>query len=306
MKQPSFLKAKQTIGITCPAGYMLAEKAADCIQTLQKWGFQVMVGKTLGSASSNYFSGTDEERRDELQAMLDDVNIHAIIFGRGGYGMGRIINQLDFKKFKKNPKWLVGFSDITVLHNHLQANFKVCSIHGPMAAAFTLTDGDSRAIDSLHKILKGKRNTYRCSPHPCNRIGKSTGKLVGGNLTLMVNSIGTAQQINTRNKILFLEEIGEQLYHIDRMFYQLKGSGLLKNLAALVIGGFTDVKDTERPFGEEVESLIRKIVDEYKYPVCFHFPVSHGKENVALKIGGVYQLNVSNKQTVLKEIADIT
>jgi len=306
MKQPPFLKPEQTIGITCPAGYMAAEKAADCIQTLQKWGYEVMVGKTLGSASNNYFSGTDEERRDELQAMLDDPNIHAIIFGRGGYGMGRIINQLDFKKFKKNPKWLVGFSDITVLHNHLQANNRVCSIHGPMAAAFTLTEGDSRAIDSLHQVLKGKRNTYRCSPSPYNRTGKSTGRLVGGNLTLMVNSIGTAQQINTRNKILFLEEIGEQLYHIDRMFYQLKGSGLLKDLAGLVIGGFTDVKDTERPFGEEVESLIRKIVDEYKYPVCFHFPVSHGKENVALKIGAVYQLSVSNKQTVLKEIADIT
>jgi muramoyltetrapeptide carboxypeptidase len=306
MKQPPFLKPEQTIGITCPAGYMAAEKAADCIQTLQKWGYEVMVGKTLGSTSNNYFSGTDEERRDELQAMLDDPNIHAIIFGRGGYGMGRIINQLDFKKFKKNPKWLVGFSDITVLHNHLQANNRVCSIHGPMAAAFTLTEGDSRAIDSLHQVLKGKRNTYRCSPSPYNRIGKSTGRLVGGNLTLMVNSIGTAQQINSRNKILFLEEIGEQLYHIDRMFYQLKGSGLLNNLAGLVIGGFTDVKDTERPFGEEVESLIRKIVDEYKYPVCFHFPVSHGKENVALKIGAVYQLSVSNKQTVLKEIADIT
>jgi muramoyltetrapeptide carboxypeptidase len=301
-KTPPNLKKGDTIAITCPAGYMAAEKAQTCINTLQSWGYQVMVGKTLGSNSKNYFSGTDEERRDELQAMLDDDNINAILFGRGGYGVGRIIDQLNFTKFKKKPKWIIGFSDITVLHSHIYTNFKIATLHAPMAAAFNDDGYKNEFVQSLQKALAGKKATYKCASHPFNKAGTATGELVGGNLCLLAHLTGTPSDINTKNKILFIEDIGEQIYNIDRMLYQLKRSGKLKNLAGLIVGGFTDMKDTDRPFGKTVEEVIREIVAGYKYPVCFNFPVSHGRENYALKVGVKYELGISNKQTKLIEV----
>ena len=299
IKIPPYLKKGDTIGITCPAGYMTAEKAQTCINTLQSWGFDVMVGKTLGSNSVNYFSGTDEERRDELQAMLDDENINAILFGRGGYGMGRIIDGLDFTKFKKKPKWVMGYSDITVLHAHLYTKIKVASLHAPMAAAFN--EGENEFIKSLQNAIKGKRAKYSCAAQPFNKPGTVTGELVGGNLSLLANITGTPSDINTKNKILFIEDIGEQIYNIDRMLYQLKRSGKLANLSGLIIGGFTDMKDTERPFGKTVYEAIADIVVEYEYPVAYGFPVSHGTENYALKIGVDYTLKVGRSKTQLTE-----
>jgi len=299
IKIPPYLKKGDCIGITCPAGYMPAEKARACIDTLQHWGFDVMVGKTLGSRSKNYFSASDEDRRDELQAMLDDPNINAILCGRGGYGVGRIIDQLDFTRFKKNPKWVIGFSDITVLHAHIFSRLHIASLHAPMASAFN--EGENEFIRSFKHAVTGKKATYRCTAHPYNRPGTATAPLVGGNLSLLANSTGTPSDINTKNKILFLEDIGEYIYNIDRMLYQLKRSGKLNALAGLIIGGFTDMKDTERPFGKKVYEVIRDIVAEYDYPVCFGFPVSHGKENYALKVGVVYKLSVSKKGVSLTE-----
>jgi muramoyltetrapeptide carboxypeptidase len=300
-KTPPYLKKGDTIAITCPAGYMAAEKAQTCIATLQNWGYQVMVGKTLGSSSKNYFSGSDEDRRDELQAMLDDQTINTILFGRGGYGVGRIIDQLNFTKFKKNPKWIIGFSDITVLHSHIYNNFKIATLHAPMAAAFNDEGYKNEFVQSLQKALAGKKATYKCAAHPFNKTGTATGELVGGNLCLLAHLTGTPSDISTKNKILFIEDIGEQIYNIDRMLYQLKRSGKLKNLAGLVVGGFTDMKDTDRPFGKTVHEVIQEIVAEYNYPVCFNFPVSHGKENYALKVGVKYHLNISKARVSLKE-----
>jgi muramoyltetrapeptide carboxypeptidase len=299
IKIPPYLKKGDTIGITCPAGYMDAAKAQTCINTLQSWGFDVMVGKTLGSKSKNYFSGTDEERRDELQAMLDDENINAILFGRGGYGMGRIIDGLDFTRFKKKPKWVIGYSDITVLHAHLFTKLKTASLHAPMAAAFN--EGENEFIRSLHNAIKGKKAKYNCVVHPFNKPGAATAELVGGNLSLLAHITGTPSDINTKNKILFIEDIGEQIYNIDRMLYQLKRSGKLENLAGLIIGGFTDMKDTERPFGKTVYEAIQDIVAAYNYPVAYGFPVSHGTDNYALKIGVSYTLKVSKSKTQLLE-----
>ncbi len=300
MVVPPYLKKADCIGITCPAGYMAAQKAQTCIHTLQNWGFEVMVGKTLGSLSKNYFSATDEDRRDELQAMLDDENIKAILFGRGGYGVGRIIDQLDFTKFKKKPKWVIGFSDITVLHSHLYSKIKVASLHAPMAAAFN--EGENEFIASLHKAVIGKKASYRCAAHPFNKPGTVTAELVGGNLSLLAHLTGTPSAINTKNKILFIEDIGEYVYNIDRMLYQLKRSGKLDTLAGLIVGGFTDMKDTERPFGCTAYEAIREIVAEYHYPVCFGFPVSHGKENYALKIGVPFTLKTGKNKTRLTEL----
>ena len=300
IKIPPYLKKGNTIGITCPAGYMDAAKAQTCINTLQSWGFDVMVGKTLGSKSKNYFSGTDEERRDELQAMLDDETINAILFGRGGYGMGRIIDGLDFTKFKKNPKWVIGFSDITVLHAHLFTKIKTASLHAPMAAAFN--EGENEFIQSLHKAIIGKKAKYNCAAHGFNKQGSATAELLGGNLSLLANITGTPSDINTKNKILFLEDIGEQIYNIDRMLYQLKRSGKFDNLAGLIIGGFTDMKDTKRPFGKTVYEAIKDMVAEYDYPIAYNFPVSHSNENYALKIGVTYILKVGKSKTLLTEV----
>lgn len=299
MKIPPYLKRGDCIGISCPAGYMAAEKAQACIHRLQTWGFDVMVGRTLGGISNNYFSATDADRLDELQAMLDDKNINAILFGRGGYGVVRIIDQLDFTQFKKNPKWVIGFSDITVLHSHLFSKIKVASLHAPMAAAFN--EGENEFIQSLHHAIIGKKAKYNCTAHPFNKPGTATAELVGGNLSLLAHLTGTPSAFNTKNKILFIEDIGEYIYHIDRMLYQLKRSGQLDKLAGLIIGGFTDMKDTERPFGKKVYEVIREMVAENKYPVCFGFPVSHGKENYALKIGVPYTLKVSKNKTTLTE-----
>lgn len=299
---PPYLTKGDIIGITCPAGYMPAAKAATCIHTLQQWGYEVMVGKTLGSQSTNYFSGTDEERAGELQAMLDDKSIKAILFGRGGYGMGRIIDLLDFRKFRNNPKWLIGFSDITVMHNHILSRYQIASMHAPMAGAFNDIQENDVFITSLRNALTGKKATYSCGWHAFNNKGEATGILTGGNLALLSNIIGTASDFDSRNRLLFLEDTGEYLYNIDRMFYQLKRSGKFKQVAGVIIGGFTDMKDTERPYGKSVYEIIHDITASLDCPVCFNFPVSHTRENVALKPGVAYTLKVSARNSRLLEI----
>ncbi|MEJ7610894.1 MAG: LD-carboxypeptidase [Ferruginibacter sp.] len=298
---PPYLKAGDTIAITCPAGYMPAENAATCIETLLLEGYRVMAGETLGSASQNYFSGTDEERATEMQYYLDDKNIKAILCARGGYGMSRIIDRLDFKMFLKHPKWLIGFSDITVLHTHLYSRYKAVSLHAPMAAAFNNGGYSNEYIGSLLAALRGEKGNYHSAPHALNKTGIAKGKLIGGNLALLAHVTGTASDIKTKNCILFLEDIGEQLYNVDRMLYQLKRSGKLAHLAGLVIGGFTDMKDTEKPFGKDVYEIISEIIEEYDYPVCFGFPVSHETANVALKQGAKYKLSVNEGGANLKE-----
>ncbi len=301
IKIPSFLKPGDTIGITCPAGYMPSERALACISIIQQWGYRVMLGKTLGSTSNNYFSGTDEERTDELQAMLDDKSIKAILCGRGGYGLGRIIDKLDFSAFKKNPKWIIGFSDITVLHAHLNRNYKIASLHAPMAAAFNDGGASNPYIQFLKNALEGKKAIYNCATHPFNIPGKATAELVGGNLTMLTHLIGTNSELKTKGKLLFVEDIGEEQYKIDRMFYQLQRAGKLDKLAGLILGGFTGIKDTDRPFGKTVDEMLKDIIKDADYPVCFGFPVSHETENVALKSGGTYTLKVSKTKVSLNE-----
>jgi muramoyltetrapeptide carboxypeptidase len=298
---PPYLQKGDTIGITCPAGFMAAEKAQTCIDTLHEWGYNVMVGKTLGSNSTNYFSGSDEERTDELQAMMDDDSINAILCGRGGYGLGRIIEQLDFTLFKKKPKWIIGFSDITVLHEHIYSNYKIATLHAPMAAAFNDGGAENEFIQSLKNAIEGKKAKYECAVHEYNKRGEAVGELLGGNLTLVSHLIGTSSDIKTKGRILFLEDTGELLYKIDRMLYQLKRSGKLQKLAGLIVGGFSDMTDTERPFGKTAYEIIQEIVAAYDYPVCYNFPVSHNKENYALKVGVGYKLKVGKNKVVLEE-----
>ena len=302
IKTPPYLNKGDTIGIVCPAGYMAMEKVTECIRVLQdEWGYNVKVGRTVGGDSPNYFSGSDEERLNDFQQMLDDDGVHAVLCARGGYGMGRIIDQVNFKKFKRQPKWIIGYSDITVLHAHLYSNYYISSLHAPMAAAFNDAGYVNRYVQSLKSALDGKWAKYSCEPHELNRTGEAIGELIGGNLALLCNIVGTDSDIKTRGRILFIEDIGEYLYNVDRMFFQLKRSGKLSRIAGLIIGGFTDMKDTDRPFGKSVYELINDVVKEYKYPVCFNFPVSHGKENYALKIGAGYKLKVGKTKVLLEE-----
>ena len=279
---------------------MPLSKVKSCIETLQQWGFEVLVGKTVGGDSKNYFSASDEDKIDELQAMLDSKEIHAILFGRGGYGMSRIIDKLDFKKFKKNPKWLIGFSDLTVLHCHLFSKIKVSSIHGPMAGAFNTNNPIT--IDALRNTILGKKISYTCDGHHLNRKGQVTGELIGGNLALLANVIGTPSDVNMKNKILFIEDVGEFLYSVDRMLQQLKRSGKLNQLAGLIIGGFTEMKDTDRPFGQSIDEIIYDVVKEFSFPICFGFPISHDKINLSVKIGIPYELHITTKKAILKEL----
>ena len=301
MKLPPYLQKGDVIAITCPAGYMPLEKAQTCIHTLQQWGYEVLVGKTLGSKSKNYFSGTDTERLNEFQAMLDAPEVKAILCGRGGYGVSHIIEQLDFTIFKKHPKWIIGFSDITVLHAHLNRNYKIATLHAPMAAAFNDGGFKNKYVQSLKHALEGNKANYTCKPHRFNRAGAASGELIGGNLALLAHLTGSSSDISTKNKLLFLEDVGEQHYNVDRMMIQLKRSGKFEQLAGLIIGGFTDMQDTQRPFGKKVYEIIHEHIAEYKYPVCFGFPVSHAKENLALKCGSLYTLNINTHNVQLYE-----
>jgi muramoyltetrapeptide carboxypeptidase len=226
MKVPPFLKPGDKIAIVCPAGYMPSQKAKACIQTLKKWGYTVVKGKTLGGKSKNYFSGTPEERLQDFQLQLNDPSIKAILCGRGGYGTTHLLDKIDWKQFMKNPKWIIGFSDITVLHTYLQHELKIASIHGPMANAFNDDNGFNRYTLSLKDTLEGKPVHYNSLPHKLNRTGKSKAPIVGGNLSLLAHSIGTNAELESDGKILFIEDIGEQLYNVERMLLQLIALGI--------------------------------------------------------------------------------
>ena len=297
---PPYLKKGDTIGIICPSGFMPLNKVQACIETLHNWGYKVIVGKTVGN-QFNYFSGTDDERLFDLQTMLDDKNINAILCARGGYGLSRIIDKIDFKSFKKKSKWIIGYSDVTLLHSHINTNLKIATLHSPMAAAFNDGGYKNEFLASLQKALKGNKAKYSCNNHHLNKTGKVTAELVGGNLCMIVHSLATKSFYNTKNKILFIEDIGEYIYNIDRMLVQLKRAGFLQNLAGLVVGGFADMKDTSIPFGKTVYEIIDEHIKEYNFPVCYNFPVGHQTENCALKVGGIYTLSISNKKTTLQE-----
>lgn len=302
---PPYLKKGDTIGIVCPSGYMPFEKVKTCIDVLQQWGFKVVTGKTVGQ-QVNYFSGTDEERLNDLQDMLDDNTIKAVLCARGGYGMSRIIDYIDFRRFKRSPKWLIGFSDITVLHAYVYQQLGIATLHSPMAEAFNNEGFNNEFVLSLQKALKGKSADYSCVSHSLNRPGEVIGELIGGNLTLVTHLVGSKFSFKTDNRILFLEDVGEYIYNVDRMLIQLKRAGMLENLAGLIIGGFTEMKDTVIPYGEDIYDVIKYQVDDYRYPVCFDFSVSHAINNYALKVGATFNLKVSGQKVNLKEVKNLS
>jgi len=303
-KIPPYLKKGDLIGITCPSGYISLEECQPAINKMLEWGFNIRVGNTVG-AKDFTFAGTDDERAKDLQKMLDDPLIKTIMLGRGGYGAVRIIDKIDFAKFVKNPKWIIGFSDATVFHLHINHNYGVATLHSKMCNSFP--DDFSKAeqtqidsIDSIRQCLIGEKMKYYAPANDYNRCAEGIGTLIGGNLSIIQNLTGSISNVHTAGKILFIEDVGEYLYKIDGMLWNLKRSGKLKKLKGLIVGGFRiKPDDPGEEFGKTIYQMVTEKVKEYKYPVCFDFPVGHIKENYALKCGVRHQLKVSEEGSVL-------
>ncbi len=294
VQHPPYLKQGSAIGITCPSGYVSAERVAYAVQLLQLWGFEVKMGETVGT-EHHYFSGNDEARLKDLQRMMNDPDLDAILMGRGGYGLSRIIDRIDFTMFNRKSKWICGFSDITVLHNHIHAQTGIPTLHSPMGSAFKPDTVNADHIKSFYAALTGVSLHYHSPPTAFNREGTAEGILTGGNLAILAHLTGSASEVNTDGKILFIEDIGEHLYNVDRLLLNLKRAGKLDNLKGLIVGGFTDMEDTERPFGQTVGEIIRDKVEEYDYPVCYDFPCGHQEINHTLTLGMQHKLIVTEQ-----------
>jgi muramoyltetrapeptide carboxypeptidase len=288
--QPTSLQKGDKIGIVACARKITLLELEFAIATFESWGLEVVLSKHLFN-EANQFSGTDAERAADLQSMLNDASVKAIISARGGYGTLRIIDLLDFTTFIQAPKWVIGYSDITVLHSHIHT-LGIAAIHATMPINFSK---NANALETLRKALFGEILQYELKPHSLNRMGNAEGELLGGNLSLLYALSGSVSDIDTAGKILFIEDLDEYLYHIDRMMLHLKRAGKLKNLAGLIVGGMTDMKDNAIPFGKNAEEIILDAVKEYNYPVCFDFPAGHIDENLALIMGKKIKLSVTEK-----------
>jgi muramoyltetrapeptide carboxypeptidase len=304
---PPYLKQGDSIGITSPAGYITLEDIQPALIKLKEWGFKPVIGNSIGKRDFS-FGGTDAERLTDLQQMLDDKNIKAILCARGGYGAVRIVDKIDLNHFNKRPKWLIGFSDITVLHSHINRNSHIASIHSKMCNSFpsdwNLAEPiQKETIESIRQCLLGEKMKYQTIANVNNRKGIARGELVGGNLKTLESLAGSCSDIFTKNKILFVEDTGEYLYSIDRMFWNLKRSGKLSQLKGLIVGGFKIKKDDAgEEYGKTLEEIVLEKIKEYNYPVCFDFPVGHQKNNYALKCGVIHQLLVSENVVSLMEV----
>jgi muramoyltetrapeptide carboxypeptidase len=294
-KRPLPLRVGQKVTVLAPAGRISREAVAAGLKGLREWGLEVETGEHL-FAHDYQFAGTDAQRLTDLQRALNDPEAGAIICARGGYGTTRIIDQLDFTAFLQRPKWLVGYSDITTLHLHLH-RLGTESLHATMPLLFGRDTPFS--IESLRNLLFGGEISYSVAPHGLNRNGEGSGVLVGGNLALLVSNVGTASDVDTKGKVLFLEDINEYLYSIDRMMIQLKRSGKLAELAGLVVGHFTDSKDNDIPFGKDPHEIVADAVREYGFPVCYGFPVGHEPENWAMPCGRTVHLAVGPEEVTL-------
>ena len=305
--KPPYLKPGDVIGITSPAGYITLQEIKPAIAVMESWGFKTKIGSAIGKRDFTR-GGTETERTADLQQMLDEPNIKAIMCARGGYGAISIIDKLNWTKFKAKPKWVIGFSDITILHNHIHRNCQVASIHSKMCNSFP--DDWNKAepiqiqtINSIRDALSGKKMKYSATFNVQNKTGNGEGVLIGGNLKTIETLSGTASDISTTGKILFVEDTFEYLYSIDRMFWNLKRTGKLKGLKGLIVGGFNAKPDDEgEEFGRTLQEIVLEKVKEFNYPVCFDFPVGHQRANFALKCGVLHRLMVDNEKTNLLEI----
>jgi muramoyltetrapeptide carboxypeptidase len=279
---PQLLKPGNRVGIISPASHPTSDQWKAGLLVLSDWGLDIVLGDHY-LAEHFGLGGTDEQRRSDLQQMLDDPSIAAIFPLRGGYGVSRLLDGLDFTKFRAHPKWIVGFSDITALLCHIDT-FSIASIHGPMPNNFCQKGGEG-ALANLHTLLFEGRTHSSTTSHPLNRHGKAEASIIGGNLSLLTHLIGSESFPNPKGKILFIEEVGERLYHVDRLLLQLKRAGYLADLAGLIIGGFTDCNEASLEIGLRVEEMILEHTAAYHYPIAFDFPAGHIPNNLALPMG---------------------
>ncbi len=300
MNRPEYLKKGDQVAIVSTARKISLEEIKPAMALLKTWGLKAVVGETIG-AKENQFAGSDVMRISDFQKMLDNPEIKAIWCARGGYGTVRIIDQLDFTKFKKHPKWILGYSDVTVLHSHIH-NLGFETIHAEMAMDITKKTGLTRS--SLRNSLFGKSHILKYEFQDASyRKGNSKGKLIGGNLSVLYSLCGSPSAIDAKGKILFIEDLDEYLYHIDRMVQNLKRNGYFENLAGLIVGGMTAMRDNtiafgfnqDNPYGKTAKEIINDAVAEYNFPVCFDFPSGHTENNIALVFGREIEMKVSDK-----------
>lgn len=300
MTTPNHLQAGDHVGIVAPGRKVKPEDVEVAGKTFSAWGFNVVYGDNLFSDEHSYLSASDQHRLADLQKMLDDPAIKAIFCARGGYGTTRILDQLDFSKFEDSPKWIVGFSDITALHLKLY-NKGFASLHATMPILFSQNDSQD-SVQALRKVLFGETTTLRAIGNARNKAGDAVGKIVGGNLSLVVDSLATSNEVDTAENILLIEEIEEYRYKIDRMLTQLKRAGKLESLSGLIVGHFTAINDSTLAFGESVEDMILHHTKDYSFPIAFNFPSGHENPNLPWIHGAVMKLSVSPQQTILEQL----
>lgn len=298
MKIPPSIKKGDKVGIICTARAIDLEKLDFALKTLKEWGLVPILGKTVG-IRVDQFAGDDVTRATDLQNMINDPDIKAIICAKGGYGTVRIIDKVDFSYFKKNPKWLCGFSDVTALHAHFQQNFGIASLHSPLLSTFKRNCDE--AVESMKQSLFGIKQEHYTGSHEKNRLGEVSGELVGGNLSVLFSLFGSESDLETKNKILFIEDLDEYLYHVDRMIVAFDRAGKFKDLKALVVGGMSKMNDNDIPFGKNPVEIISEHIEKYDFPVCFGFPCGHIEHNRALILGGEYNLSVKENGVNLVE-----
>lgn len=289
---PPYLKKGDTVAIVATARKNIEDNLQPAISWLKNWGLEVVIGKTIG-LDKNQLAGTDEERAADFQTQLDNPNIKAIWCVRGGYGTVRMIDLLDFTKFKQNPKWIVGFSDVTVLHSHLN-NLGFASIHGIMPVSSKATE---EAKESLRKALFGEPLEYTVPCDTMNRYGTAKGELVGGNLSILFSLLGSPSAVNCDDKILFIEDLDEYLYHIDRMMMNLKRNGCLESLKGIIVGGMTKMHDNEIPWGMNALEIIDDVTKKYNIPIIYNFPAGHMADNHALIFGKQVSMEVNDLES---------
>jgi muramoyltetrapeptide carboxypeptidase len=295
--QPELLKSGDTISILAPSGVLnnFDKKIEKAINIFKSWGLNVVLGNHIYD-KNGHFAGTDKNREKDFQKALDNKNIKAIWCARGGYGAVRIIDKLNFDNYLKNPKWIIGFSDITVIHNKL--NFLNSeSIHAMMITGFEDIGQNNDSLSKLKNVLFGDSLSYSIASNKNNKTGKSEGIIVGGNLTLIQSTIGSKTELKMKDKILFIEEIGEYAYHIDRMLYSLKRAGYFENCKGLIVGQISDVKKNTTDFGRSINELILDVLDEYNFPILFDFPAGHEKTNFPIILGRKVILEVSKSDS---------
>lgn len=293
LKMPPTLKKGDTVAIIATARKIDAATLQPGIKLLESWGLKVILGKTIGK-EQNQLAGADWQRATDLQEMLDNPAVKAIWAAKGGYGTVKIVDRVDFSRFKKNPKWIIGFSDVTVLHSHMnRLGFQ--TLHAMMA--ISAPSATTAAKESLRKVLFGEQLSYTIPSHAYNKTGKAKGELVGGNLSVLYSIQGSNSEVDFKDKILFLEDLDEYLYHIDRMMTNLKRNGSLKNLKGILIGGMTSMNDNDIPWGKDALEIIQEIVKDLNIPIAYNFPAGHIKDNRALILGGTISFEVTEKET---------